>query len=90
MARVVSTLALLGAATPLIEIKTVVVPESFAISDCNLVTTARKLSSEPPANYLARVERAPAWLLDAAAAPPLTVENRKCWPDHPLLDDRRR
>lgn len=87
LASVVSTLVLLSAATPIVEIISAVAYGSYAISDCNLLTSARKESQTFATNYLARVDKAPAWLIDFDGAPPaLTDEDRKCWPDHPLLD----
>jgi hypothetical protein len=35
------------------------------------------------ANYFARMDRVPAWLLRHDGGAPATVENRECWPDHP-------
>jgi hypothetical protein len=91
VASVASTLVLVGAATPIIEIRTAI-DRSYAISDCDLLTTSLKLApSQLPANYLARIEKTPAWLFDLSAAPaPLTAADRQCWPDHPVLEEKMR
>ncbi|MGJ0508261.1 MAG: hypothetical protein ACR652_14315 [Methylocystis sp.] len=89
---VISTLVLLSAATPLMEIKFALVDKPYAISDCNMLTTVEKFfPGAVPTNYLARREKAPAWLVDLSGAPaPLTVEDRTCWPDHPWLEEKFR
>lgn len=90
-ASVASTLVLLGAATPISEIRTAI-DRSYAISDCDLLTSSLKLApSGLPTNYLARIEKAPAWLVDLSGAPtPQIAVDRQCWPDHPLMEERMR
>jgi len=87
-ATAISVIVIISASTPLLEIKQAL-RQPFAISDCNVVTSWYK--GDPsllPTNYWARVEKAPAWLMSAQAAPaPLTLEDRKCWPDHLFLPD---
>lgn len=84
----ISVLVILSAATPLLEIKQAL-RQPFAISDCNVVTSWYKGDpSMLPTNYWARVEKTPEWLMSPARAPaPLTIEDRKCWPDHLFLPD---
>lgn len=88
LASVASTLVLLAAATPFIEIVSALAP-SYAISDCDLLTGSHKLEpGKLPTNYLARIEKVPVWLVDPAGArAPRTVVDRKCWPDHPGLEE---
>lgn len=88
VASAVSTLFLLGAATPMIEIR-IALSRSYAISDCDVLTSSRKLPPHRvPTNYLARIEKVPVWLVDPAGArAPRTVVDRKCWPDHPALEE---
>jgi len=63
---------------------------AYAISDCSFITAAAKLSPrQTPMNYLARIETVPASLA-APEGTPIKVENRQCWPDHPLLEPQRR
>jgi hypothetical protein len=90
-ATAISTIVILSAATPLVEIKQAL-HRPFAISDCNVVTSWHKGDpSALPTNYWARVEKMPAWLMSAESAPaPLTLEARKCWPDHALLPDDKK
>jgi hypothetical protein len=58
---------------------------AFAISDCNLLTTWHDLLPDQwLANYFARADRRPAWLLTRSPTEaPATIEDRRCWPDHP-------
>lgn len=83
---VISVLVLISAATPLVEIKNAL-GRPYAISDCNVATAWHKGdASLLPTNYWARAEHVPSWLLPVAQAPaPLTLEDRKCWADHPRL-----
>jgi hypothetical protein len=90
LATAISTLALLSAATPGLELRRAVVVPAFAISDCNLLTSWKKTDpSVFPTNYLARREIVPAWLATPKEAR-IEIEDRKCWPDHPLLQDARK
>jgi hypothetical protein len=85
-AAAVVTIVTLSAFTPGLEIQRAVALNRFAISDCSLLTTWHYIEAGNwIANYMARVERMPAWLLrlDRAGAP-ITVEERQCWPDHPF------
>lgn len=87
LASVISAIVILSAATPLLEVKRAFVEPAFAISDCNFLTSWKK--ADPtiwPSNYLARIAAAPAWLVRAKDAR-ITIEDRKCWPDHPRLSD---
>jgi len=82
----VVVILVLGCLTPALEIQRALILKPFAISDCNLLTTWSLL--EPDhwfANYLARSDRTPAWLVRRdGAAPAMTIEDRSCWPDHPF------
>ena len=83
------TIALLSAVTPALEIARAFLP-AFAISDCNFLTTWRKSAPKSNgANYLASVDSAPEWLL-RREGPRKELEQRQCWPDHPLLEETRR
>lgn len=83
-ATIIGVVTLLTFATPMIVLKEALQPR-YAISDCNLLTTARKTAPHTMAtNYFARIEKIPPWLMAPGGAP-LTAENRSCWPDHPLL-----
>jgi hypothetical protein len=75
----------LGSFTPALEIQRAVTMRAFAISDCNVLTEWHLLEPDTwLANYFARADRMPAWLLgDAAKGPPAVIEDRECWPDHP-------
>ena len=53
-----------------------------------MLTSWRKVDATVlPTNYWARVDKVPAWLMSAGATAPLTLEERKCWPDHSFLTD---
>lgn len=83
-ATIIGVMTLLTFATPMIVLKEAL-QTPYAISDCNLLTTARKTAPQTLAtNYFARSGKIPSWLMTLGGAP-LTVEDRKCWPDHPLL-----
>jgi hypothetical protein len=83
----VSVLVILAFATPMLELKRAFLP-AYAVSDCNVLTTWRKDDiSTLPTNYWARVEKIPKWL-SAVSSAPLSLEERKCWPDHPLLPEK--
>ncbi len=83
----VVTIVILSAVTPALEVQRALMVSTFAISDCNLLTTWRYLEASTwLSNYLARADRMPAWLLRRdGAAPPATIEARQCWPDHPYM-----
>ncbi len=86
-ATAISVIVILSAATPILEIKQAL-RQNYAISDCNMLTSWHKGDpSVLPTNYWARVEKVPAWLMSTQGAGALTVEDRKCWPDHPFLQD---
>jgi hypothetical protein len=76
----------LGCITPAFEIQRALMLHSFAISDCNVLTTWHLL--EPDrwlANYLARSDSVPEWVLRRdRAETPMAIENQQCWPGHPL------
>ncbi|PPD46601.1 MAG: hypothetical protein CTY15_00890 [Methylocystis sp.] len=83
----ISVIVILSVATPLLEIKQAL-RQTFAISDCNMLTGWHKGDpSVLPTNYWARVEKIPGWLMSTQGANALTLEDRKCWPDHPFLQD---
>jgi len=85
---IISMTVILSFATPMLEMKQALT-HPYAISDCNLLTSWSKVDpSALPTNYWARVEKTPSWLLSTASRTPLTIEDRKCWPDHPLLQER--
>ncbi|QGM96996.1 hypothetical protein [Methylocystis parvus] len=87
-ATAISTIVLISAATPLVEVKTAMTTASFDVSDCNFITAWRKNEiTAAPGNYLARIETIPTWLMSPQEAAPLSREDRKCWPDHPLLEE---
>jgi hypothetical protein len=75
----------LGMVSPAMEIQRALMLGTFAISDCNVLTVWHQ--TEPDtwfANYLARADRIPSWLIRRDdAAPPMTIEDRNCWPQHP-------
>lgn len=84
-ATIIGVIVIVSFATPMLELKQAF-RGSYAISDCNMLTNWGKGDvSALPTNYWARAEKAPAWLMTSAAAAALTIEDRKCWPDHPLL-----
>ncbi|MCC3245812.1 hypothetical protein LG047_10805 [Methylocystis sp. WRRC1] len=86
-ATAISVIVILSFATPMLEIKQAF-RGSYAISDCNMLTSWHKGDiSIKPTNYWARVEKVPAWLMSAEGPAPLTVEDRKCWPDHSYLNE---
>lgn len=89
LATSISMIVIVGAATPLLELKSALNP-AWAISDCNFLTTWSKTDpTVRPTNYLARAEKIPAWLTRAGDSR-LMIEKRQCWPGHPLLDDTRK
>jgi len=82
-------IVLLGAATPGLEIARAFLP-AYAISDCNYLTTWRKSAPKSNgANYLSRLESMPDWLVPRSLERE-TIEDRRCWPDHPLLEEARK
>ncbi|TDX67385.1 hypothetical protein EDE12_101930 [Methylosinus sp. sav-2] len=90
LASLISAIVIVAAATPAMEIKRALVSPAFAISDCDLLTSWRKTDpSIFPTNYLARLEKLPAWL-GAASEARLEIERRSCWPAHPHLPDSRK
>lgn len=87
-ASAISTVVLISAATPLVEARVALTGGRFEVSDCNFLTAWRK--NEPTApfgNYLAHAAATPAWLMRPQDAEPTSREERKCWPDHPLLPE---
>ncbi len=86
----IAALVLLGATTPTLRVVEAL-KGSYAVSDCNLATAWSKIAPTPLlTNYWARIEKVPGWMISLDAAPaPLTVEARKCWPDHRLRPDDR-
>ncbi len=89
LATAVSVIVLLSAATPFFEAKRSF-SGGFAYSGCNFLTTWPKAGFPgTPYSYLARVEKVPAWLIDAKGDR-LAAEPRVCWPDHPVLPPEQR
>ena len=84
---------LLGAATPIVEIKRNMTMKPYAISPCDLISGWRELSSGQEGNldhYMARADHMPDWLI----SPPQEVrprlrETQSCWPDHPVLSKKQ-
>ncbi|NNM74534.1 hypothetical protein [Enterovirga aerilata] len=74
--------ALLGTTPAIVEISRALIVPRFAISDCSLVEASRNLGDVgAPANYMARVEQMPGWLMAPPAKrlpPPREIQ---CWPD---------
>ena len=80
----IATIVTLAIPTPGLEIARAFTP-TFAISDCNFLTSWRKVSPKTnSANYLAKPDQIPDWLV-APVGPVLSLEDRRCWPDHPIL-----
>lgn len=89
LATCISVIVILSAATPIMELNRSFAG-AYAISDCNFLTSWRKIDPTTwPANYLAPIEKVPAWLVSIATER-VTTQDRRCWPDHPLLDDKRK
>ncbi|MCX7899030.1 MAG: hypothetical protein N2444_02915, partial [Methylocystis sp.] len=87
-ATIIGVTVILSFATPMLELHQAFSPR-FAISSCNMITSWHKtFRADFPTNYWARIEKAPAWLIAPGDSAPLTLEERKCWPDHPLLDEK--
>jgi hypothetical protein len=89
LATSISAIVILSVATPMMELHRSFAG-AYAISDCNFLTSWSK--ADPtiwPANYLAPVEKVPAWLVPIGTER-VTTKDRRCWPDHPLLDDKRK
>lgn len=87
LASIISAVAIVSAATPLVEVKRALVEPAYAISDCGFLTAWKKADPTTwPANYLARIAAVPSWLMKPSEAR-LTVEDKTCWPDHPRLSD---
>jgi hypothetical protein len=82
----VAAIVVLSCIAPASEIQRALTFNSFAISDCNLLTTWKHL--DPGrwfSNYFARSDTIPAWLFPHDRADPaVAIENRQCWPDHPF------
>ncbi len=89
LATCISVIVILSAITPMLEIKRSF-GGAYEISDCNFLTSWRKADPETkPSNYLARTEIVPAWLVENKDAR-VTIEERRCWPSHPFLDEKRK
>jgi hypothetical protein len=79
-----AAIIVVSAATPGLEIARAFKP-AFAVSDCNFLTAWRRASpGSNSANYLARVDEIPDWLV-STKGPRIAIEARRCWPDHPVL-----
>jgi hypothetical protein len=81
MASAISSIVIISATTPIVEIKTAFLPAG-PISDCNLMTAWMESEAPFPTHYLAPRERAPTWL-KTSTGPALEVEQRTCRLDHP-------
>jgi hypothetical protein len=89
LAACIAAIVIISAATPLFEIKRAFIG-AYAISDCNLATSIQRWGSkEVGPNYFASAAAAPAWL-QPTTSDRVLVESRRCWPDHPVLDDKRK
>ena len=87
-AKLTTAIVLLSAVTGLMELRRAVTDPPYRINDCNLLTaTSKVVPGFPASNYLARVEKAPAWLT-STAGPRLQIEQRQCWPNYPFTPDR--
>jgi hypothetical protein len=85
----ISVVVIISAATPIVELKRSFAG-SYAISTCNLATAVQRWDPKTTGpNYFARLETAPIWL-QPTGSDRIHVENRKCWPDQPLLDERHK
>jgi hypothetical protein len=84
-------IVVLGSIAPAFEIQRALVLDSFAISDCNLLTTWSHL--EPDrwwSNYFAKSDSMPTGLLRYDQARfTAGIEERQCWPGHPFQDAQR-
>jgi hypothetical protein len=90
LALAAGAMVVLGAATPGLEIARAFLLPAYAISDCNFLTSWRKSAPKSNgANYLSRLDAVPEWLV-ARSGPRETIEDRRCWPDHPALEAARR
>ncbi len=84
-----AAIAVIAAFTPGLEIARSFL-HAYPISDCNFLTTFRKsVPKSNGANYLANVDAFPDWLV-SREGPRLAVEDRVCWPEHPVLEPARR
>lgn len=84
-ARIISAMVLISATTPVIQLSQALFWKSYAISDCNMLTVEQSLDPMGfPTNYLVAEEATHGWLTARGSRPPLRVEYRDCWPDHPL------
>lgn len=82
-----TAVVVLSSMTGLMEIRRALTDPNYAINDCNLLTATEKAieaASFPSTNYLARVDKAPAWLLGRDGRR-LEVERRQCWPGYSLM-----
>ncbi len=75
-------IALIGAATPALELYDTLSTPRWSYSDCNQLTAnLRWWGHSFVSTYLAPAAAFPAWLFPPGAAQPLQVETRTCWPD---------
>jgi len=81
----ISLLVILGAFTPMFEIKRAFAGR-FDISACNTLAawkqTMHGKHNDFPTNYLASAKSAGLWTASVSAAP-RGLETKDCWPDHP-------
>jgi hypothetical protein len=85
-----ATLAIVmaSAMTATMEIRRALSDPPYEINDCNLLTATGKILSYPlPSNYLAHVEKAPAWLVSTQGRR-LEIEQRQCWPGFALMEGK--
>lgn len=85
ISRVAAAVIALSSMTGLFEIRRAVADPAYRPSDCNILTAYDKFAHGLfPANYLARLSAAPAWMTKDEGAR-LVVERRVCWPDYRLI-----
>jgi hypothetical protein len=76
-------LVVVEAVSPTLDVSHALVTPAFGVSECNLVTIHEKLHPKSDlSSYFARLRFVPEWIRGTAdRAPPLSNENRICWPE---------
>ena len=75
-------LVLLSTPSWFVEVARAVTTPSFAVSSCGLMEATRALGDPGvPANYMARQDAMPPWLMEGPTSPPETSGPIACWPD---------
>jgi hypothetical protein len=84
-------IVILSACTPAFEIIRGFYYPRFAISDCSLTqATDDIIEGAIPFNYVAQIDRVPAWLMaPVPAREPVAFTPKACWPDHPLFHKKK-